>query len=67
MHMRYAGEKKKKWKGEYMKDNKKAIFLLDNPGICGQMGKNAKKRIIAKEWTWEGYAQRVIRIYESLI
>ena len=45
----------------------KTLFLLDNPGICEQMGENAKKRIIAKEWTWEGYAQRVIRIYESLI
>lgn len=45
----------------------KISYLLDNPDSCIQMGKNSRKRVIEKGWTWECYAKRVTNIYNQLI
>jgi len=46
---------------------KKIIYLLDNENEIIRMGKNSRKRIIEKGWTWEGYAEKVIRVYKDVL
>lgn len=43
------------------------VYLLENEVLRKNMGRNSRKRIIEQGWTWDNYAQRVIKIYESLI
>ena len=45
----------------------KISYLLNNPQISKKMGKIGRKRLIEKKWTWDGYAERVNKIYKSLI
>lgn len=42
-------------------------YLLENEDLRKNMCRNSRKRIIEQGWTWNDYAQRVIKIYESLV
>jgi glycosyltransferase involved in cell wall biosynthesis len=44
----------------------KIIYLLDNENELIRMGKNSRKRIIDEGWTWEGYAKKVKKVYNSV-
>ena len=45
----------------------KIIYLLDNENEMIRMGKNSRKRIIEKGWTWEGYAKKIMEIYKKIL
>jgi len=45
----------------------KISYLLDNENEIIRMGKNSRKRIIEEEWTWEGYAKKVIKVYKEVL
>lgn len=42
-------------------------YLLENEYETIRMGKNGRKRIIEEGWTWEGYAEKVDRVYKELM
>ena len=44
----------------------KITCLLNNEDEMIKMGKNSRKRIIEKDWTWEGYARKVKKVYDSV-
>ena len=46
---------------------KKILYLLNNEDELKRMGRNSRKRIIENGWTWEGYAKKVIAVYNELL
>lgn len=45
----------------------KITYLLNNENEMNKMGKNSRKRIVQKGWTWEGYAKKVTDVYKELV
>ncbi len=41
----------------------KIAYLLENENAIGVMGRNGRNKIIDEKITWEGYAERMVRIY----
>jgi teichuronic acid biosynthesis glycosyltransferase TuaC len=41
----------------------KIAYLLENENAIGVMGRNGRDKIIEEKITWEGYAERMVRIY----
>jgi len=41
----------------------KIAYLLENENTIGVMGRNGRNKIIDEKITWEGYAERMVRIY----
>jgi teichuronic acid biosynthesis glycosyltransferase TuaC len=44
----------------------KIIELLENEQLLNKMKKKCRKRIIKKDWTWEGYAKKIEKVYNVL-
>lgn len=44
----------------------KINYLLNNENEMSRMEKNSRKRVIEEDWTWEGYAKKVMKIYEEV-
>jgi teichuronic acid biosynthesis glycosyltransferase TuaC len=42
-------------------------FLIENEILIKKMGKNSRKRIIEKGWTWDGYAKKIFKVYDKII
>jgi glycosyltransferase involved in cell wall biosynthesis len=38
-------------------------YMLENEELMVKMGKNSRKHIIKENWTWNGYAERIKKIY----
>lgn len=45
---------------------KLALILGSDEKMAG-MGQNGRKRIIEEDWTWEGYARKIDRVYASVL
>lgn len=45
----------------------KLACLLASGEKIAAMGQNSRKRIIEEGWTWEGYAAKIGRLYESVL
>jgi glycosyltransferase involved in cell wall biosynthesis len=41
----------------------KIAYLLENENVIAAMGRNSRNKIIDEKITWEGYAERMVRIY----
>ena len=41
--------------------------LLENDDIRKDMGRNSRKRIIEKGWTWDNHAKNVVKVYNEVI
>ena len=41
----------------------KIAYLLENENAIGVMGRNSRERSSRRRSTWEGYADRMVRIY----
>jgi len=41
--------------------------LLKNDDLMKRMGENGRKRILEENWTWKGYADKNLEIYEKVI
>lgn len=52
---------------DYLMLENKIIHLLENEKLLKKMKKNSRNTIINKNWTWEGYANRINRIYLETI
>lgn len=47
--------------------SKRIKILLENEDLMVEMGKNSRKRLIEEEWTWNGYAKRIIEVYNRVV
>ncbi|MFW5895196.1 MAG: glycosyltransferase [archaeon] len=45
----------------------KISHLLENTDLMEKMGKKSRKRIIENGWTWEGYAEKVLKVYKDVL
>ncbi|BAI62610.1 putative glycosyltransferase [Methanocella paludicola SANAE] len=45
----------------------KLALLLDSGEKMTEMGQNGRKRILEEDWTWEGYARKIDRVYTSVL
>lgn len=45
----------------------KINYLLDNEDLILDMGKNGRKRIIDKGWTWVNHAKNVCNVYKQVL
>ena len=45
----------------------KIRYLLENEKTMEEMKKNSRKRIINENWTWKGYSQKIIEVYNELL
>jgi teichuronic acid biosynthesis glycosyltransferase TuaC len=46
--------------------SRKIAYLLENENTISVMGRNSRKKIIDEQITWEGYADRMVRIYSQV-
>jgi glycosyltransferase involved in cell wall biosynthesis len=44
----------------------KLQYLIENEAQTAAMGRNSRKKIVAEKLTWEGYADRIVKIYGGL-
>jgi glycosyltransferase involved in cell wall biosynthesis len=42
---------------------KRLACLIENEGEIRKMGRNSRRKIIDEKLTWEGYADRIVKIY----
>ena len=47
--------------------SEKIFYLLDNEHEMIRIGKNSRKQIMKEGWTGEGYAKKIIGIYNELL
>lgn len=45
----------------------KILYLYDDRKRLKEMCRNSRERIIENDWTWDGYADRVLKIYEDIL
>ncbi len=45
---------------------RKIAYLLENENAIGVMGRKGREKIIDEKITWEGYAERMVRIYRGV-
>jgi glycosyltransferase involved in cell wall biosynthesis len=47
--------------------SEKILYLLENEDIMEKMGINGRKKIIEEKWTWEDYAEKIVKIYNDVL
>ena len=45
----------------------KILYLYDDREKLKEMCKNSRQRIIENDWTWDGYADRVLKVYDDVL
>lgn len=44
----------------------KIVYLIENENEIAVMGRNSRQKIIDEKLTWEGYADRIVKIYSQV-
>ena len=45
---------------------KKITYLIENENEIKAMGRNSRQKIVDENLTWEGYADRMVKIYRQV-